>query len=93
MQLDRSETAELLSQSGLDSAETADVCRVLAGRDAPFDIEEAAKENPDNHYAPMKPSQYISARLVPMLDYYQSRVPTKYREWKVTVFMMIAVSQ
>ena len=73
----------------LEGSHTFDVTKL--SRDAPFDIEAIAGENPDNHYAPMKPSQYISARLVPVLDYYQSRVPVKYREWKVTAFMMIAV--
>jgi hypothetical protein len=40
----------------------------------------------------MKSTQYISARLVPMLDYYQTRVPHKYREWKFTIFLMLAAT-
>ena len=37
-----------------------------------------------------KPSQFVTARLIPMLDYYQSRVPLKYREYKTTVFLSVA---
>ena len=58
------------------------------GDDAPIRIEECV---PDNHHSPMKPSQYISARLVPMLDYYRSQLPRKYREWKATVFSILVV--
>ena len=36
-----------------------------------------------------KPRQYVTARLIPLLDYYQSRVPQKYREYKVTVFLSL----
>ena len=39
-----------------------------------------------------KPSQFVTARLVPMLDYYQSRVPLKYREYKTTVFLSVAAT-
>ena len=45
----------------------------------------------DNHHSPMKPSQYISARLVPMLDYYRTQLPRKYMEWKATVFLILLV--
>ena len=43
----------------------------------------------DNHHSPMKPGQYISARLIPMLHWYQRRVPQKYREAKLTMFLML----
>ena len=43
----------------------------------------------DNHHSPMKPSQYIAARLVPMLDYYQTRVPRKDRERTLTVMTLV----
>ena len=46
---------------------------------------------PDNHFPPMKPAQYITARLLPMLSYYQGRVPKKYRQWKGTVFSLLAI--
>jgi hypothetical protein len=36
-----------------------------------------------------KPSQYVTARLISLLDYYQNRVPNKYREYKTTVFMSL----
>ena len=39
-----------------------------------------------------KPSQFVTARLIPMLDYYQSRVPKKYREYKTTVFLSVAAT-
>jgi hypothetical protein len=39
-----------------------------------------------------KPSQYVTARLIPLLDYYQNRVPNKYREYKTTVFMSLAAT-
>jgi hypothetical protein len=39
-----------------------------------------------------KPSQYVTARLIPLLDYYQNRVPNKYREYKTTVFMSLVVT-
>ena len=39
-----------------------------------------------------KPSQYVTARLIPLLDYYQNRVPKKYRESKTTVFMSLAAT-
>ena len=55
--------------------------------DAPIDIENRAVT--DNHHSPMKPSQYISARLIPMLHYYRTRVPKKYREQKTTVFLIL----
>ena len=50
------------------------------------------EEQVDNHHSPMKPSQFISARIVPMLNYYQGRVPEKYREWKVTIFLLLAAT-
>eukprot|EP01052_Picozoa_sp_SAG31_P014848 SAG31_NODE_936_length_10870_cov_5.136966_7_plen_181_part_00 len=43
----------------------------------------------DNHHSPMKPGQYINARLLPMLDYYQSRLPRKYCKHKVTNFLAV----
>lgn len=39
-----------------------------------------------------KPDQYVWARLVPLLDFYQSRVPDKYREHKTTVFLSLATT-
>ena len=39
-----------------------------------------------------KPSQFVTARLIPMLDYYQSRIPKKYREYKTTVFLSVAAT-
>ena len=39
-----------------------------------------------------KPSQYVTARLIPLLDYYQNRVPNKYREYKTTVFMSLVAT-
>jgi hypothetical protein len=58
------------------------------GVDAPVHIEEGPV---DNHHSPMKPSQYIKARLAPMLHYYRRRLPQKYREWKATVFLLLIV--
>jgi len=57
--------------------------------DAPVAIQDWAET--DNHHSPMKPSQYISARLVPMLDYYRTQLPRKYMEWKATVFLILLV--
>ena len=57
--------------------------------DAPVAIQDWAEV--DNHHSPMKPSQYISARLVPMLDYYRTQLPRKYMEWKATVFLILLV--
>ena len=37
-----------------------------------------------------KPSQFVMARLIPMLNYYQSQVPLKYRDYKTTVFLSVA---
>lgn len=37
----------------------------------------------------MQPQQYVMARMVPMLNYYQDRLPRKYRQWKVTVFLLL----
>ena len=37
----------------------------------------------------MKPDQYISARLLPILDYYQDRLPRKYCIHKLTSFLAI----
>ena len=39
-----------------------------------------------------KPSQYVDARLVPLLNYYQGCIPRKYREHKVTVFLLLATT-
>ena len=39
-----------------------------------------------------KPSQFVTARLIPMLDFYKSRVPKKYREYKTTVFLSVAAT-
>ena len=36
-----------------------------------------------------KPSKYTSARLVPMLHYYQNRVPREYFKWKATIFLRL----
>jgi hypothetical protein len=44
----------------------------------------------DDHHSPMKPTQYITARLVPMLHYYQSRVPAKYKERKIMTTLLLA---
>lgn len=70
-------------QNEVSSSDVFDVS-VLSGT-APIRIEESVT---DNHHSPMKPSQYISVRLVPMLDYYQNRVPKKYRELKITTISM-----
>ena len=43
----------------------------------------------DNHHSPMKPMQYIHARLVPMLNFYQSRLSHKSVEWQTTTFFML----
>jgi hypothetical protein len=72
-------------QNKVASSQAFDL-KLLSG-DAPIDIE--ARAIVDNHHSPMKPTQYISARLIPMLAYYRSRVPRKYREWKTTVFLML----
>jgi hypothetical protein len=72
-------------QNKVASSQAFDLKR-LSG-DAPIDIE--ARAVVDNHHSPMKPTQYISARLIPMLNYYRRRVPRKYREWKITVFLML----
>ena len=37
----------------------------------------------------MKPDQYVSARLLPILDYYQDRLPRKYCIHKFTSFLAI----
>ena len=58
--------------------------------DSPIDLEDRAIV--DNHHSPMKPSQYISARLVPMLDYYQSLVPQKDRVRTTTAFVLLAAT-
>ena len=39
-----------------------------------------------------KPSQFVTARLIPMLHYYKSRIPKKYREYKTTVFLSVAAT-
>jgi hypothetical protein len=39
-----------------------------------------------------KPSQYVAARLIPLLNYYQSRVPNKYKEYKTTVFLSLVAT-
>ena len=36
-----------------------------------------------------KPSQYVTARMIPLLDYYQEKVPSKYREHKIMVFLLL----
>jgi hypothetical protein len=61
------------------------------GVDAPIGMENGIK-HPDNHHSPMNPDQYISGRLIPMLDYYPSRVPTKHRESKATVMLLLAAT-
>ena len=66
-----------------------------------FDVEQVSDDGPidfqhravsDNHHSPMKPSQYISARIVPMQHYYRSRVPRKYRERKALVFLVLVAT-
>jgi hypothetical protein len=52
------------------------------GRDTPVDIEHERLS--DNHHSPMKPSKYVKARLIPMLSFYQARIPGKYRGLKIT---------
>ena len=37
-----------------------------------------------------KPSQFVTARLIPMLQFYKSRIPKKYREHKTTAFLSVA---
>ena len=44
----------------------------------------------DDHHSPMKPTQYITARLIPLRDYYNSRVPKIYRERKVMTALLLA---
>jgi hypothetical protein len=56
------------------------------GANAPVQMKSCV---PDNHHSPMKPSQYVSGRLIPILYYYQSRVPRKYFEWKSTTFLLL----
>eukprot|EP01045_Picozoa_sp_COSAG04_P040247 COSAG04_NODE_11671_length_695_cov_0.909396_1_plen_161_part_10 len=78
---------------GQNEAASSDEFDVTAlSCDAPVDIERTTEKDPDNHHSPMKPGQYINARLVPMLHYYQKRVPIKYREWKLTVFLMLTAT-
>ena len=37
----------------------------------------AANANVDDYYSPIKPEDYIELRLMPAIDFYQTRVPTK----------------
>ena len=65
--------------------------------DEPFDTTKLSMDGPadkekfelDNHHSPMKPSQYISARLIPMLHYYQKRVPREFFMQKFTVILLL----
>jgi hypothetical protein len=38
----------------------------------------------------MKPTQYITARMVPMRDYYNCRVPKNYKERKIMTTLLLA---
>ena len=41
-------------------------------------------------HARRKPSQFVTARLIPMLHYYKSLIPKKNREYKTTVVLSAA---
>jgi hypothetical protein len=44
----------------------------------------------DSHYTPLTPSDYIRFRVEPLVNFYQSRVPTYYRQRVSTELWMVA---